>query len=120
MMLDASLEGRLGRETFISSSGSRRRLAFLGRTQTLPKLKKDLKTESTGKGRDPLHIHSPKVIGEGTDQRRCLREAENPRLFGWRRLAGFGAGAGQDAWLTDNNPVTKSECRWTNFTVAAV
>jgi hypothetical protein len=60
MMLVVPLERGLGRENLILSSGSRSRLVFLSRIQTLNRHKRHLKTEKelfAGKSRDPPHVH---------------------------------------------------------------
>jgi hypothetical protein len=55
-MLNTSQERGLGGETFIPTSGSRHHLAFLSRTETQTKTKKDLKTE-------PSHQQRPTKTG---------------------------------------------------------
>jgi len=57
-MLDAPLERGLGGENFVPSSRSRRRLAFLSRTQTLIKLEKRSKNKALPPARAEIHSAS--------------------------------------------------------------
>ena len=79
MMLDASPESGLGGETFISSSESRHRLAFLSRTQTLTKLEKRSKNGALPPARAEIHSASMAI---------------GPPETGW---TGAGAGGRQKA-----------------------
>ena len=74
-MLDASSERGLGGETFIPSSGSRRRLVFLSRTQTLTNFE-----GATNNGAFPpvlarIH-HAHMALGPPETRRTCAGAGE--------------------------------------------
>ena len=81
-MLDAPLERGLGGETFIPSSGSRRRLVFLNWTQTLTKLKETTNKEALPPPfQDPPCPNGPRATGDVTDLWRRPREAQTLDLL---------------------------------------
>src|SRR3954463_234609 len=87
MMQNAPPEPGLGGETFIPSSGSRRRLAFLSRTQTLTKLEKRYKNGALPPARAEIHSASMAIgppetgwTGAGAGGR------QKSRVLGRRRL----------------------------------
>ena len=69
-MLDAPPERGLGGETFIPSSGIRRRLVFLSRTQTLAKLKETSKNGALPPALAEIH-RAPMALGPPETRRTC-------------------------------------------------
>ena len=78
-MLDAPPERGLGGETFIPSSESRRRLAFLSRTQTLTKLEKRYENGALPPARAEIHFASMALRPPETGRTGAAPvEAKNP------------------------------------------
>ena len=87
-MLDAPPERGLDGETFIPSAGSRRRLVFLSRTQTLAKLKETIKNEALPPTLAEIH-YAPMALRPSERRRTC-----DDGSAGGKTLAFCGEGGG--------------------------